>query len=252
MTFTTILTTINQTYESLMALMLRGRHVQVSREDYIRSLVNRTFKSLPQTERDSLTAKALAGSPLDILTEKQVKKEYHKLRVHYAWIVFLVSFFMTTVPDILWVVGLSCLIDLYVFQCMVFRAMQKIMILYGEPIDLSANITSGIDTILSIDRSGVMIGKHPVLQKMKTGAGVVAKKIVQKQGPKLVSKVSKPVFVVLRRQGIKWFSIIIAKEHVDLLVDMLIPITCAIISGLVSVVILVPMCNKLRNKLKSI
>lgn len=238
-------------YEWVMALILKGKHVKVNREKYICKLVEQYHADKSAEELKELLKKAIEGSPQDILSEKQVKKAYNKLRWHYGLIVFFVSFFMTTVPDIMWVVALAGVIDLYVFQCMVFRAMQKIMMLYGEPIDLNANITSGIDTILSIDRSGIMIGKHPILQKMKTGVGIAAKQLVQKQGPKVVTKISKPVFVIVRRQGLKWFSIIVAKEHVNLVFDLLIPITCAIISGLVSVVILVPMCNKLRKNIVS-
>ena len=54
---------------------------------------------------------------------------------------------------------------------------------------------------------------------------------------------------MLRRQAIKWFSIVIAKEKVDMLFSLIVPITCALIAGVVSVFIFIPMCSKLRKHL---
>lgn len=238
-----------QVYEWLMALILKGRHVQVNREKYVRSLVARFFASSTEEEREQLVRQAMEGSPLDVLTEKQVEKSYRSLRWRYGLIVFCVSFFMTTVPDNVWVIIASCAIDLYIFQCMQFRAMQKIMMLYGQPIDLNANISSGIEVILEVDRMGVMVGKYPLLQKLKSGLGFVAKQVVQKQGGKVVGKMSRSFFMVIRRQCIKWFSMIVAKEDVDFVFGLFIPVTCAIISGFVSVIVLIPMCNKLRKNI---
>lgn len=238
-------------YEALMALILKGRHVQVNREKYTRKLVARFYGKDSTQAQEELVSKAMEGSLLDILNDDQRKRAYKTLRWRYGIIVFLVSFFMTTVPDNMWIIIASCAIDLYIFQCMQFRAMQKIMMLWGKPIDLNANIGGGIDEILSVDRSGVMIGKYPLLQKMKSGLGFVAKQVVQKQGPKVVTKVSRSVFMIVRRQCIKWFSMVVAKEDVAMAFELLIPITCAIISGLVSVVVLIPMCNKLRKKLEA-
>lgn len=238
-------------YEALMALILKGRHVQVNREKYTRKLVARFYSDECTEAQEELVIKGMSGSLLDILDDAQRKRAYSTLRRRYGIIVFLVSFFMTTVPDNMWIIIASCAIDLYIFQCMQFRAMQKIMMLYGKPIDLNANIGGGIDEILSVDRSGVMIGKYPLLQKMKSGMGFLAKQLVQKQGPKVVTKVSRSVFLVVRRQCIKWFSMVVAKEDVAMAFELLIPITCAIISGLVSVVVLIPMCNKLRKKLEA-
>lgn len=238
-------------YEWLMTLILKGRHVQVNREKYIHKLVNQFYGHESAQVQEQLVRNATEGSLLDILDEEHRNKAYRLLRWRYGVFVFFVSFFMTTVPDNMWIIIASCAIDLYIFQCMQFRAMQKIMMLYGKPIDLNANIGGGIDEILSVDRSGVMIGKYPLLQKMKSGMGFMAKQLVQKQGPKVVSKASRSVFMIVRRQCIKWFSMVVAKEDVAMAFEMLIPITCAIISGLVSVVILIPMCNKLRNKLEA-
>lgn len=236
-------------YEWLMSLILKSHHVQVNREHYIRKLVTRFYGRQPKAEQEALVQRALVGTPLDILDERQRQQAFSSLRWHYGWIVFVVSFFMTTVPDNVWIIILSCAIDLYVFQCMVFRSMQKIMMLYGQSLDLNADEDSGIDTILEVDRSGVMIGKYPLLQKLKSGLGFLAKQIVKKLGPKFVAKVSRPAFLVIRRQCIKWFSVVVAKQHVSFIFDLLIPITCAIISGLVSVIILVPMCNKLQKNI---
>lgn len=238
-------------YEWLMSLILKSHHVQVSRTKYIEQLVKQFYKDCDAEEQAQLTQKATEGTPLLILDEKQRQKAFSSLRWHYGTIVFFVSFFSTTVPDNVWVIVVACAIDLYVFQCMVFRAMQKIMILYGQEMDMNEKTDEGVETILSVDRSGVMIGKYPLLQKMKSGLGFVAKKVVQKQGPKVVSKMSKSAFMVIRRQCIKWFSVIVAKEQVSFVFDLLIPLTCAVISGLVSVIILIPMLNKLRKRLQS-
>lgn len=236
-------------YEWLMTLILKGRHVQVNRRKFARSLVDRFYADSDEQEKAELVQTAMDRSLVDILDESQQQRAYARLRWRYGIIVFVVSFFMTTVPDNLWIIILSCAIDLYIFQCMQFRAMQKIMMLYGQPIDLNDNIGGGIDTILSVDRSGVMLGKYPLLQKLKSGLGFLAKQAVQRQGPKIVTKMSRSLFLVVRRQCIKWFSMVIAKEDVALALSMLIPITCAIISGIVSVVVLIPMCNKLQRKI---
>lgn len=236
-------------YEWLMSLLLKSHHVQVSRQKYIQKLVRRFYKERSVEEQNALVQKAIEDSPLLILDEAQRKKEFSSLRWHYGTIVFFVSFFSTTVPDNLWVIVAACAVDLYIFQCMVFRAMQKIMMLYGQKLDLNEDSEEGVETILSVDRSGVMVGKYPLLQKMKSGLGFVAKQVVQKQGPKVVSKMSKSAFMVIRRQCIKWFSVIIAKEQVSFVFDLLIPLTCAVISGFVSVIILIPMLNKLRKNI---
>lgn len=238
-----------QKYEWLMSLILKAHHVKVSREKYIRELVKRFYKDRSEAEQEELSQRAIEGSPLLILDEKQINKAYSSLRWRYGSIVFCVSFLTTTVPDNVWVIIIACAIDLYIFQCMVFRAMQKIMMLYGQNMDLNQDSEEGVETILSVDRSGVMIGKYPLLQKMKSGLGFAAKQLVQKQGPKVVSKMSKSAFMVIRRQCIKWFSVIIAKEQVSFVFDLLIPLTCAVISGFVSVIILIPMLNKLRKNI---
>jgi len=238
-----------QKYEWLMSLVLRAHHVKVSREKYIHQLVHRFYSDRTDAEQEQLEKTALEGSPLLILDEKQLKQAFSSLRWRYGSIVFCVSFLTTTVPDNVWVIIAACAIDLYIFQCMVFRAMQKIMMLYGQSVDLNADSDQGVETILSVDRSGVMIGKYPLLQKLKSGLGFVAKQVVQKQGPKVVSKMSKSAFMVIRRQCIKWFSVIIAKEQVSFVFDLLIPLTCAVISGFVSVIILIPMLNKLRKNI---
>lgn len=238
-----------QKYEWLMSLILKAHHVQVSREKYVRQLVKLFYGKQPTDVQDEMIRKAMEGSLPDILDPSQQQKAYSSLRWHYGWIVFWVSFFMTTVPDNVWVIIVSCAIDLYVFQCMVFRAMQKIMMLYGQPLDMNADTDAGVETILSVDRSGVMVGKYPLLQKLKSGLGFAAKQMVQRQGPKVVAKMSRSAFMVIRRQCIKWFSVIVAKQQVSFVFDLLIPLTCALISGLVSVIILVPMCNKLQKSI---
>lgn len=238
-----------QKYEWLMSLILKSHHVQVSREKYIHQLVRRFYRDRSPEEQEQLAQQAIEGSPLLMLDEQQRQKAFSQIRWRYGTIVFWVSFFSTTVPDNLWVICLACAIDLYLFQCMVFRSMQKIMMLYGQPLDLNTNSDEGIDTILTVDRSGVMIGKYPLLQKLKSGLGFAAKQVVQKQGPKVVSKMSKSAFMVIRRQCIKWFSVIVAKEQVSFVFDLLIPLTCAVISGFVSVIILIPMLNKLQKNI---
>lgn len=238
-----------QKYEWLMSLILKSHHVQVSREKYIHQLVRRFYRDRSPEEQEQLAQQAIEGSPLLILDEQQRQKAFSQIRWRYGTIVFWVSFFSTTVPDNLWFICLACAIDLYLFQCMVFRSMQKIMMLYGQPLDLNTNSDEGIDTILTVDRSGVMIGKYPLLQKLKSGLGFAAKQVVQKQGPKVVSKMSKSAFMVIRRQCIKWFSVIVAKEQVSFVFDLLIPLTCAVISGFVSVIILIPMLNKLQKNI---
>lgn len=232
-----------------MALLLKSHHVHVNREKFVRKLVRRHYRHHSPEEQESLVQQALAGMVPDILDEKQLWHSFRRIRSHYAINVFCVSFLLTLVPEVLWIIVISCVLDLYFFQCMVFRSMQKIMILYGQPIDLDGHTQEGIDTILEVDRSGVMIGKYPLIQQMKSGLGLLAKQAVKKKGPGLVAKMSRSAFMAIRRQCVKWFSVTLTREHVDLIFEMLIPLTCALISGIVSVLLFVPMCNKLRKSI---
>ena len=238
----------SQKYDSLLKAVLKSNHVRVNREKYIRKLVKRFYRREDQEAQELLVQLAIVGSPMDILDEKQLDKEYHSLRRHYGSIVFVVSFLMTTVPDNIWVIIVSCIVDLYIFQCMDFRAKQKILMLYGQRLDLNSDADSGAETILNNDHAMMNSLKFAAMQKVKSGLGFAAKQVVQRQGPKVVSKLSRSLFMVIRRQFIKWFSIIVAKEEVTMVFDMLIPITCAIISGLVSMLILLPMLSKEREE----
>lgn len=240
---------IMKKYEALMAFILKSHHVHVNREKFCRSLVNRFYRKSDPEMREALVQQALMGELPDILTPEQTDKAYRRIRRRYGMAVFCVSFLLTLVPEDLWIVIVSCVLDLYFFQCMVFRSMQKIMMLYGQPIDLDGETKEGIETILKVDRSGVMIGKYPLVQKMKSGLGMLAKQAVKKKGPGLVAKMSRSAFMAIRRQCIKWFSVTLTRENVEALFDMLIPLTCALISGIVSLILFVPMCNKLRKNI---
>lgn len=233
-------------YEWALSFLLRIHKVKVDKERYIRRTVKRFYKG---EEAENMALQALETSLCDVLTEKQQRKVYRRMMWKYGFIVFLVSFALTLTPEDWWIVAIACVLDLFLFQCFLFIAMQKIMLLYGDNCDLKNDETKSIERIIAIDSSGLMIGKYPLLQKMKSVVGWLGKQIVKKLGPTMVSKVTRPIFLVVRRQAIKWCSFVVSKEHVSMALDALIPITCAIISGLVSVVIFIPMCNKLRKHL---
>ena len=214
-------------YDALLAQLLRIPGLRISREDFARK------------------------HRLDELTMEEKDRLYSRLRRRYGAMVFCISFLLTLTPDNVAIICLACALDLALFQCVLFVAMQHIMIIYGTDVDLKTNHEEGKKAMMNVVSSGVMVGKYPILQKLKTVAGTLSKQAVQKVGPKVVGKLSRGAGVVLRRQGIKWAGVIIGKEHVDAALAMLVPLTCAFISGLVSVCILVPMCNKLRNRLKA-
>lgn len=240
-------------YEWLLAQLLKIRLVRVDREAYVHRMVlvacRRNGLRTNGEEYATMVETALSSSLSEVVDEDIREKEYRRLLWRYGSVVFMVSFVLTLVPDdMVWVV-VSGALDLAIFQCVLFLAMQKILLLYGSKEALEMDETKNVETLISIDSSGLMIGKHPILQKMKSVVGWLGKQVVRRMGPEVVAKASRSVFIVLRRQSVKWLSIVIAKEHVDIVFNALIPLTCAVISGLVSVVIFVPMCNKLRRSL---
>ncbi len=233
-------------YIKLLAVLLRVRFNKVNRHKYIGKLV----KQHHPDDDGTLLEQAVKESPLAVLSEEQCRKSYRSLIVTSGWIVFLASFALTLVPDLLWVNILAAVVDLAIFQSVLYVAMQKIMILYGgSEFDIHSDEKNSVQRIIAIDSSGLMMGKYPLLQKMKSVVGWLGKQIVRRIGPQLVAKVSRYAFIAIRRQTVKWLSVIVTKENLTLAFDALVPITCAAISGLVSVVILIPMCNKLRKHL---
>ncbi len=241
---TSTISYLTQRYEWLLSQLLRVRFNKVNREQYIRTTIE---KFRPQ-QKEELIRLAIETSPAEVLGEEISRKVYKRMMLKYGMMVFCVSF-LTTLPEKLLPMILSCAFDLIFFQSVIFIAMQKIMMLYGTSVDLHKEETESVQRIIEIDSSGLMMGKYPILQKLKSAIGWIAKQVVKRLGPQFVTRLSKTAFVVLRRQGIKWGSVVITKENVDLAFSALVPITCAAISGLVSVVIFVPMCNKLRKHL---
>ena len=235
-------------YEWVLSLLLRLRHLKVNRDAFVRKTIRRYYP----TDNQEQIGLALEESPASILSEKQLRQSYNQLVRHYALVVFFVSFILTIGPEDLWFTIISCALDLIIFQCFLFIAMQKIMMLYGKAYDLNQEEEKGIASIISIDSSGLMIGKYPILQKMKSVLGWLSKQVVKRMGPRLVAKLSRSAFIVVRRQAIKWASLIVTRENLNVAFEALIPLTCAIISGLVSVIIFVPMCNKLRKHLSTV
>lgn len=233
-------------YGWLLSRLLWFKFNNVNRERYLRHLVKRYRPD----DDGTLLSLAIEKSPTVVFSEKELGKEYRRLMWRCGVTVFVVSFALTLVPDELWITILSVCLDLAIFQCVLYIAMQKVMMLYGQECDLHNDRDEGVKKIIAIESSGLMIGKYPLLQKMKTVVGWLGKQAVKRIGPKLLSKMSQSVFVVLRRQAIKWGSVVLAKQHLDMALALLVPITCGVISGIVSVVIFIPMCNKLRKHLR--
>lgn len=234
-------------YQWLLSLLLKLKWGKVNRKQYLSSIVEKHFPK----DDGALLQKALEGSLTDILTEIQLKKIYRRMMWRYGVLVFFVSFVLTLTPDILWVTLLAGVMDLAIFQMVMFIAMQKIMMLYGQECDLHSDAEESKKRLLDIDSSGLMLGKHPLLQKLKSVFGWISKQLVQRVGPRLVARLSRPISIIVRGQGLKWLSVVLTKENLDFALAAVIPLTCALISGTVSVVIFVPMCNKLRKHLIS-
>lgn len=232
-------------YEHVLSYLLRIDLLQVRRERFTRKVVSYT-----RAEDTDLFEKAMQTTLFDVLTQDECRRYYVHMMKKYALAVFVVSF-VTTFPESIPGMIVACIIDFMLFQAVLYRAMQSILLLYGKDCDLNADEEKGVQTIISIESSGLMIGKYPILQKMKSVVGWLGRQIVKRIGPRIAARMSNTVFMIVRRQAVKWVSLVTAKKNVSLMFDALIPITCAVISGLVSVVILVPMCNKLRKHLIS-
>lgn len=245
-TATSVIDKAMKAYQWLLSLLLKVKIGKVNRKQYIESIVAKYCTD----DNETILKTALNSSLSDVLSEKQLRQIYRKMMWRYGLTVFFVSFVLTLTPDILWITLLAGVLDLAVFQLVLFIAMQKIMMLLGDECDLHSNAEEGTKKLITIDSSGLMLGKHPLLQKLKSVSGWISKQLVQKVGPRLIAKLSRPISIVLRRQGLKWLSVILTKENLDIALAAIVPLTCALISGLVSVVIFVPMCNKLRNHLR--
>ena len=162
--------------------------------------------------------------------------------------VFLMSF-ITCFPESVIGIVIGCIIDIAFFQACLYMAMQRILLLYGTPDDEHSDEAETVQKVVSIESSGLMLGKYPLLQKMKSVVGWLGRQLVKRIGPKYIAKASRTAFIVIRRQAIKWFSIVIAKEKVDMVFSLIVPVACALIAGIVSVIIFIPMCSKLRKHL---
>lgn len=232
-------------YEWLLRQLLKINVVQVRRERIVRKVVHRFFRD----NEEEMYEKAMSTSLASILTEEQQDKCHRSIIRRFGIMVFVMSFF-TSFPESMWGIVLACALDLAFFQACLYIAMQQIMQIYGMDVNLKENKSESVEAIASIESSGLMLGKYPLLQKMKSVMGWLGKQLVKRLGPKYVAKASRAMFIVIRRQAIKWFSIIIAKQDIELVFNMIIPVTCAIISGVVSVIIFIPMCNKLKRHLQ--
>ena len=231
-------------YAWLLSLVLRINVVRLDKEKYTRKVVHRFYRD----NEDEVCGKALESSLSSVLTDKQKQKQYKSIIRTFGFFVFLMSF-ATCFPESIVGIVIACAIDIAFFQACLYMAMQRILLLYGAPEDEHADETKSIQKVVAIESSGLMLGKYPLLQKMKSVGGWLGRQLVKRIGPKYMAKASRAAFIVLRRQGIKWLSIIIAKEKVDMIFSLIVPVTCALIAGIVSVIIFIPMCSKLRKHL---
>ncbi len=231
-------------YKWLLSLVLRINVVRLNKERYTRKVVRRFYRD----NEDEMFGKALETSLSNVLTDKQQRQQYKSIKRTFGSMVFLVSF-ITCFPESILGIVIACAIDIAFFQACLYMAMQRILLLYGTTEDEHADEVKSIQKVVAIESSGLMLGKYPLLQKMKSVVGWLGRQVVKRIGPKYMAKASRAAFIVLRRQGIKWFSIVIAKEKVDMLFSLIVPVTCALIAGIVSVIIFIPMCSKLRKHL---
>ncbi len=231
-------------YAWLLSLVLRINVVRLNKERYTRKVVHRFCRD----NEEEMFRKAQETSLSSVLTDKQQKRQYKSIKWAFGSMVFLMSF-ITCFPESIMGIVIGCVIDIAFFQACLYMAMQRILLLYGTPDDEHSDETKTAQKVVAIESSGLMLGKYPLLQKMKSAVGWLMRQLVKRIGPKYMAKASRTVFIVLRRQAIKWFSIVIAKEEVDMLFSLIVPVTCALIAGIVSVIIFIPMCSKLRKHL---
>ena len=231
-------------YAWLLSLVLRINVVRLNKKRYTRKVVRRFYRD----NEEEVCQKAMETSLSSVLTDEQKRRQYKSLQWFFGSLVFLMSF-ITCFPDSIIGIVIACAIDIAFFQACLYMAMQRIMLLYGTPDDEHANATKTEQNVMAIESSGLMLGKYPLLHKMKSILGWLGRQVVKRLGPKYIAKASRTAFIVLRRQAIKWFSIVIAKENVDMVFNLIIPVTCALIAGAVSVIIFIPMCGNLRKHL---
>ena len=231
-------------YAWLLSLVLRIDVVRLNKERYTRKVVHRFCRD----NEDEVCRKALETSLSSVLTDKQKQQQYKSIKRTFGSMVFLMSF-ITCFPESILGIVIACVIDIAFFQACLYMAMQRIILLYGTPDGTLIDETKAVRKVMVIESSGLMLGKYPLLQKMKSVVGWLGRQLVKLMGPKFIAKSSRTVFIVLRRQAIKWFSIVIAKEKVDMIFSLIVPVTCALIAGIVSVIIFIPMCSKLRKHL---
>lgn len=231
-------------YAWLLSLVLKVSVVRLNKDRYTRKVVHRFFGD----NADVVCRQALATSLSSVLTDEQKQQQYKSVKWTFGPLVFLMSF-ITCFPESVLGIVIGCAIDIAFFQACLYMAMQRILLLYGTADSEQTDETKAVQKVVAIESSGLMLGKYPLLQKMKSVVGWLGRQVVKRIGPKYIAKASRTVFIVLRRQAIKWFSIVIAKDKVDMVFSLIVPVTCALIAGVVSVFIFIPMCSKLRKHL---
>ena len=153
-------------YAWLLSLVLRINFVRLDKEKYTRKVVRRFYRD----NADEMCGKALENSLSSVLTDEQKQRQYKSIKWTFGSMVFLMSFF-TCFPESILGIVIACAIDIAFFQACLYMAMQRILLLYGTADDEHADETKSVQKVVAIESSGLMLGKYPLLQKMKSVVG---------------------------------------------------------------------------------
>jgi hypothetical protein len=126
---------------------------------------------------------------------------------------------------------------------MIFVLLQKILYLYGSDELLSKeDVFDEKSDWLLLFVSTVMIGKHQMLNMMKSATGVALKQVVQRFAVKMFSKL---VLLNVVRQTAKWLGVSLSKEWVLKSSGSFVIFFSCVISALITLWLFVPMNNRL-------
>lgn len=222
-------------YNSMLKLGLKIPFVKVGRETYLQ-------KILKDKVSDDQLSIAIEEGPLSVLSVEEIESLAKREMWIHAFVVSILSFF-AAVPSEGWLMWLAIAFDFIQYQLMIFVLLQKILYLYGSDELLSKeDVFDEKSDWLLLFVSTVMIGKHQMLNMMKSATGVALKQVVQRFAVKMFSKL---VLLNVVRQTAKWLGVSLSKEWVLKSSGSFVVFFSCVISAFITLWLFVPMNNRL-------
>lgn len=226
-------------WDNILSVALRLPGAKVNRNEFLQSTISHHYGDL-------IAQKAISGSPLDVLSYKQID-ELAKICIRSY------KNSVTTLSALAGIPGGFALIgaipaDLGQYYCHCIALAQKLSYLYGFPnlTDEEGGVSEegkGFITVYLGIMMGAKIGNNVLTKVAKEFAEQVAKRLPQKA-------LTKTSWYPIVKQIGKWLGVNITKQTVSKGVAKVIPILGAVISGGVTYTTFTIESNRLRKHLQ--